>query len=308
MRLRLAAGTSELLETSKEWFAKLAREHGREVFKPTPIRRLYATEKERAVKARRATEPEYAKLASEDFVNNTINDTANDTSDIANAPLGSFFINGGGWVDLPLLLDLEAEWLRQRGALIEGVIREEMLRVCADGGVEWNGWRAQGGAVFCNGWLAGCEASWAWLPWQPAKGEIVDYQTNIADAPWILNRGGWAIPLGNGIWRSGSTWEWKLLDNLPTPAAAELLRTRLQTFFSTPIDARLVQHRAGVRPCVLGNEPLCGTHPQKPHLHLFSGLGPKGTFWGPACAIALSEWLCNKTPLPKRFDLRRMIT
>ncbi|MDR2863217.1 MAG: FAD-binding oxidoreductase [Puniceicoccales bacterium] len=299
MRLHLAEGTDVLLAASKKLFARLEREHARPVFTPVPIRRLYDSEKEKALKARRAAEPRYAALMSGDDAPGIRTAGAA----LADAH-GSFIIHGGGWVDLPLLLDLEAAWLRARAALISGQVHPDDLRPDGRGGVFWGGWHARHGVVFCNGYKAGQLPCWSGLPWQPAKGEIIDCITDAAIAPWILNRAGWAIPLGDGRWRSGSTWEWKQLDETPTPALGEQLLLRLQGFFATPLNARLISHRAGVRPCVLGNHPLCGTHPELPWLHLFGGLGPKGTFWGPACAEALADWLCEGIPLPPRIDLR----
>ena len=300
MRLHLAEDTLELLEKSGQLFARIAAEHRHPVFTPMPIRRLYESPKERALKARRAQDWKYANLMSPDDAPSTISGTISDEQ-------GSFVINGGGWVDLPLLLDLEASWLRAQGALASGIVSFADLRPDGTGGgVCWNGIHASKGVIFCNGYKAGLEQCWKWLPWQPAKGEIIDCETSVEAMPCILNRSGWAIPLGGGRWRSGSTWEWKQLDNKPTPEAASALCERLQRFFTPPVRIRLVSHRAGVRPCVLGNQPFCGTHPQLPWLHLLGGLGPKGTFWGPTCAALIADWLLDKTPIPSRFDLTRV--
>ncbi|MDR2982129.1 MAG: FAD-binding oxidoreductase [Puniceicoccales bacterium] len=300
MRLRLAEGTEEVLKNSKALFAKLEAEHGKTLFTPIPIRRIYDSEKERQLKASRYESPEYAALMSEDDVPN------GSGTNIADE-WGSFVISGGGWVDLPLLLDLEATWLRERGALTSGAIDADELEPDGKSGARWKDFRFSGGVIFCNGYKAGFARYWKWLPWQPAKGEIVDCATDERTISWILNRGGWAIPLGDGIWRSGSTWEWKLLDEIPTPELGGQLKSGLQRFFKKPINAKLVEHRAGVRPCVRGNHPFCGTHPELPWLHLFSGLGPKGTFWGPTCSALLADWLCEQKPLPLRFDLRREV-
>ncbi|MDR2512256.1 MAG: FAD-binding oxidoreductase, partial [Puniceicoccales bacterium] len=291
MRLRLAEGTDELLENSKRLLARIATAHKHPVFTPMPIRRLYESPKERALKARRAVAQEYASLMSPDDAPRTVSGAIADEH-------GSFVINGGGWVDLPLLLDLEAAWLREQNALASGMVRFADLRPSNAGGVYWNGRYASKGIIFCNGYKVGQEPCWDWLPWQPAKGEIIDCETSINAMPWILNRSGWAIPLGDKRWRSGSTWEWEQLDEVPTPQAAPTLCERLQKFFTPTAQLRLVAHRAGVRPCVLGNQPFCGTHPRHPWLHLFGGLGPKGTFWGPTCAMRLADYLLEKKALP----------
>jgi glycine/D-amino acid oxidase-like deaminating enzyme len=299
MRLSMAEGTPGLLEKSRQLLSRVTAQHRRPVFTPMPIRRLYESPEERALKARRAQGREYAGLMARD-------DTPGAVSEAIADRHGSFVINGGGWVDLPLLLDLEAAWLRAQGALASGRVSFADLRPDGTGGgVHWNGLHARKGVIFCNGYKAGLEPCWSWLPWQPAKGEIIDCDTSVETLPWILNCGGWAIPLGGGRWRSGSTWEWRQLDNEPSPEAAPALCERLQRFFTPPVRIQPAAHRAGVRPCVLGNQPFCGTHPQHPWLHLLGGLGPKGTFWGPACAAHLADWLIDKTPLPSRFDLIR---
>ncbi|MDR0535019.1 MAG: FAD-binding oxidoreductase [Puniceicoccales bacterium] len=311
MRLRFAEGTPELLEISKKHFARLAREHGREIFTPIPIRRLYGSAREKKLKARRETEPGYGALLSPDEAPAPAGSPNPPDQQALADELGSFLIHGGGWVDLPLLLDLEAGWLRGHGALAVGNVKAEDLQTAPDAGpaaILWNGILARKGAVFCNGHKAGASPRWEYLPWQPARGEIIDCQTDVMGAPWILNRAGWAIPLGNGIWRSGSSWEWSpaAFELPPRPELASRLLGHLQSFFRAPVNASLVRHHAGVRPCVLGNEPFCGTHPRHPGLHLFGGLGPKGTLWGPACALHLAALLLEGTPLPARFDLRRI--
>ncbi|MDR1496897.1 MAG: FAD-binding oxidoreductase [Puniceicoccales bacterium] len=305
MRLHLTKGTSEFLACAKSLFSRLEREHGQTLFTPIPVRRIYVSVKERELKVLRAAKPDYATLMSADDAPGSVNAALHgNTLDDAH---GSFLIHGGGWVDLPRLLDLEHAWLRQHSAITEGAVQLEELRHDGSGGVLWNGWCARYGAVFCNGYKAGITPCWDWIPWRPARGEIVDCESTVADAPWMLNRNGWAVPLGNGHWRSGSTWEWNAtrFDDAPSPALAEQLRKRLQGFFKTPVDARLVSQRTGVRPCVLDNQPFCGTHPQLPWLHLFGGFGPKGVFWGPSCSNDMAAWLCEGKPLPARFDLRR---
>jgi glycine/D-amino acid oxidase-like deaminating enzyme len=209
----------------------------------------------------------------------------------------------GAWVDLPkLLADVRVELLAA-GSLTEAAF--DPAEAVADAErVTWRQIRA-GAIVYCDGYKSALRGPFKYLPWQPAKGEALTLRTSVADKPYILNREGWALPLGQGVWRTGTNWQWDQLDETPTEPQKEKLIRRFRSYFSEEVQVEVTAHIAGVRPCTSDNHPFMGTHPQQARTHLFGGLGPRGTVWAPLMADEMAAYLCEGRALRKECDLAR---
>lgn len=84
--------------------------------------------------------------------------------------------------------------------------------------------RAFRGIIFCEGWRAVENPYFSWLPYRPAKGEILELKSPEPLPEHIIHRGNWIMKTGGETFRMGSTWEREKLDCLPTEGAgAELL-------------------------------------------------------------------------------------
>jgi glycine/D-amino acid oxidase-like deaminating enzyme len=209
----------------------------------------------------------------------------------------------GAWVDLPkLLADVRAELLAD-GSLTEAAF--DPAEAVADAeGVTWRSLRA-GAIVYCDGYKSAQRGPFKYLPWQPAKGEALTLRASVADKPYILNREGWALPLGQGVWRTGTNWQWDQLDETPTEPQKEKLIRRFRSYFAQEVQVEVTAHIAGVRPCTSDNHPFMGTHPEQARTHLFGGLGPRGTVWAPLMADEMASYLCEGRALRKECDLAR---
>jgi glycine/D-amino acid oxidase-like deaminating enzyme len=130
--------------------------------------------------------------------------------------------------------------------------------------------------------------------------------SDAPQSPFILNREGWALPLGEGRWRAGTNWEWTGLDEAPTPAQRDKFVGRFRGYFQVPVTVEVTGHLAGVRPCTADNRPFLGTHPAQPRFHLFNGLGPRGTVWAPTLAEAMADYLVDGKPLPAEVSIGRV--
>ena len=64
-------------------------------------------------------------------------------------------------------------------------------------GVTWRTIRA-GAIIYCDGYKSALRGPFKYLPWQPSKGEALTLRTSIDTKSFILNREGWALPLGQG--------------------------------------------------------------------------------------------------------------
>jgi glycine/D-amino acid oxidase-like deaminating enzyme len=209
----------------------------------------------------------------------------------------------GAWVDLPkLLADVRAELLAD-GRLTVAAFEPTEAVADADG-ITWRQIRA-GAIVYCDGYKSAQRGPFKYLPWQPSKGEALTLRTSVDAKPYILNREGWALPLGQGVWRTGANWQWDQLDETPTEPQKEKFIRRFRGYFGDEVQVEVTAHVAGVRPCTSDNHPFMGTHPQQARTHLFGGLGPRGTVWAPLMADEMASYLCEGSALRKECDLAR---
>ena len=209
----------------------------------------------------------------------------------------------GAWVQLPKFLAEARAQLLAADALVEDDFSVEQMTL-ENGAVSWRGLRARG-IVFCDGYQSAQRGPFKYLPWQPAKGEALDVTADFPQPPFILNRDGWALPLGGQRWRTGTNWAWNELNEIPTEVQREKLLGRFRGFFGSAGKVEVTAHVAGVRPCTADNHPFLGTHPQHSPVHLFNGLGPRGTVWAPALAEQMAEYLLKQQPLEAAVDLQR---
>jgi glycine/D-amino acid oxidase-like deaminating enzyme len=209
----------------------------------------------------------------------------------------------GAWVDLPKLLsDVRAE-LVTVGSLTEASFDPTEAVVDAEG-VSWRNVRA-GALIYCDGYKCAQRGPFKYLPWQPAKGEALTLRADVPGKPFILNREGWALPLGQGVWRTGTNWQWDQLDEAPTGPQKEKLIGRFRGYFGQEVSVEVTAHIAGVRPCTSDSHPFMGTHPTQPRTHLFGGLGPRGTVWAPLMAEEMAAYLCEGRALRPECNLSR---
>ena len=266
------------------------------VFRPTSVYRMFADDEQKEKGQKRAAMPAYAP-----FIERVTSGQGELDAGLTDA-LGGVLMRGA-WVDLKKLLADERERLQAEGLLFTETFHPEAVQVQADG-IVWQAVRARG-VVYCDGYKSAQRGPFAYLPWQPAKGEALSLRSDAPQKPFILNREGWALPLGQGLWRTGTNWAWDQLDEVPTEVQREKLLKRFRGYFGQEVSVEVTAHVAGVRPCTSDNLPLLGSHPTQAHTHLFNGLGPRGTVWAPVLAEEMAMYLVAGQPIRPEVNLRR---
>ena len=266
------------------------------VFHPVDVYRLFVDAEQRERGLKRAADP-----TCQPFIRRISERRGELQPELTDEQGGALM--KGAWVDLPkLLADVRAELLAD-GSLTEAAF-DPAEAVADDEGVTWRSLRA-GAIVYCDGYKSAQRGPFKYLPWQPAKGEALTLRASVADKPYILNREGWALPQGQGVWRTGTNWQWDQLDETPTEPQKEKLIRRFRSYFGQEVSVEVTAHVAGVRPCTSDNHPFMGTHPQQARTHLFGGLGPRGTVWAPLMAEEMAAYLCEGTSLRPECNLSR---
>lgn len=181
-------------------------------------------------------------------------------------------ITGGGWVDLPPLLDAARARWRALGRLEERWVAPEQLQGRR---VIWCGGVADLGGAVWGPVVAG--------RWQPVRGDVltVEIPGYRRDEGWVGKR--FLLPLGDGRYRWGATHESDVDDQGPRPGARKTLEDDLTAWLGDRGGPayRVVGHAWGVRPSSRNHRPLVEVHPDEPGWTLFNGLGGRGVVWGP---------------------------
>lgn len=192
-------------------------------------------------------------------------------------------------VDLPRLIDASRERWRRRGVLSE---RAATAAECAG---------SDGPTVAC---LGAAEVPLGRLALERVKGELLHLEARVAGegqtpaaggSEEIRNDGHWLLPLPDGGWAVGATYDRAAPDLEPSPAARELLlasAVRLGGDAGWRVRAAL----AGWRTSAPDLRPVAGWLPGPPGRGVCNGLGSKGALLGPWLAQQWVEHLRDGRP------------
>ncbi len=228
---------------------------------PLPILRLAGDEKEWSKMLAKTARPDVACWLSN-----------NGAPVDADGWLGALELTGGGRLDTRAFLDGSREFFRQRGIYQQADVSPE----------ETGGQR-----IWCDGAAGLLKGRYG--THRCAKGEILTLRAEGWDQAHIrIGAGGWLVPLGNGHFKVGSTYEWDQLDETPTEAGKEKVMTIARRLGGN-VDCELLAHEAGIRPILRRSEPLIG--PLGNGDWMFNGLGSKGSLSAPSMARRLADWI-----------------
>jgi glycine/D-amino acid oxidase-like deaminating enzyme len=137
----------------------------------------------------------------------------------------------------------------------------------------------------------------------PNKGQLLTVKIPGFTMSRIVNYGNFLLPMGNSIFRVGSTFELEPKNALPDEEGKGQLISRLKEVFGLPFT--FLDHEAGLRPTVYDRKPVIGVHPENNRMAFFNGLGSKGVLLAPFFANMLADLILNGKPVDKEVDVRR---
>lgn len=295
-RLVKAEGVEECLPLARERYRALETLLGRPLLMEKTLWRLLRSEREEEAWERRRIDPDYHLYLGE-----RLSRTALQPPFVA--PLGGFVQLQTGYLDTNNLLEGMREYLLARGHYRCMSVNYEAIEP-EDTGVRFEDHFCRR-VIFCEGYKAQENPWFDWLPFQPAKGEILSLDIGASLPDTIINAGKWLMPRGGGEYRLGATYERECLNEDPTDAGREELLASLPKMLDPVPEYRVTAHRAGVRPNTLDKQPFIGLHPQWSHLGVFNGFGSKGALMIPWHATRFVDALNGQAALPREMDVAR---
>ena len=159
--------------------------------------------------------------------------------------------------------------------------------------------------IFCEGHHANNNPWFAYLPFQPVKGEIITATSTQKIQQNILNYGHWFIPLDTYQFRTGATFDRVNLNTSPTLEAKETLFNSLKGVYPDLSIDCILNQQAGIRPTTQDKQPFIGHHPNHYNLSIFNGFGAKGSLQIPWYCQRFVDNLLNNSPIPNAGDILR---
>lgn len=220
-------------------------------------------------------------------------------------PLGPWggYTGKGAVVSVPDLISKWAVFLQQTNRLKEERVDYDAFRFVGKK-VFYQDLGPFDHVIFTEGWLCQNNPFFDWLPFQPAKGEIL---TLLGEKAWEQNQawfqGHWLFQKRPGIFRAGATFtrgEW-----LPGPTEsgkAELLQ-KIRPWIDASFE--VIAHDWGVRPGVTDHRPVVGRHPSVPSFSILNGLGSRGSLYAPWLAEQLLNHVFRGDNLHPEYSIER---
>lgn len=182
----------------------------------------------------------------------------------------------------------------------DGYFEEEDLKISADG-LKYQDIEAKH-AIYCTGHSIVNSKYFGWLPVAPLKGEILNVKMEC-DFETIYNRSCFMIPLGEGKYKVGSTFDRDYITEGSTENGRNEICKKLEAL--STMNYEVIAHEAGIRPVSISRKPLMGTHPVINCLHVFNGLGTKGVTVAPFFSDQFVKCLLDGNYVDEEVDIKK---
>ena len=288
MRLSLSWRFGELSPEALAFYRSLESKLGTRFYHEVPIVQLLASEKAVTQWQKRRDQIEVQPYLKAPEPGPLVNQAI-----FAN-PHGGFVQQHSGWLDTAAYLSASQRYFESLGSWQRGELTPD--EVASRIGKDFTH------AVFCIGWEAARHPWFDWVPFQSARGTVLQVSADTGGETRVVNNGCWLLPRGDGSLRVGPTYELNFdQPHTPAPEIIAALETRLRGLLKTPYT--ITGSQTGVRPIIARREALIGIHPARPGIAFLNGLGSKGVLRAPWVARQLTEHLLDGKPIEPELDL-----
>ncbi len=295
-RIVKTVGVDDYLPVAHESYRALEKQLDRKLLVEMPMWRLLRSDKERQAWEKRKQDPSYAEYLG-DWLE------ARQLQPPFIAPQGGFAQHHTGYLDTRALLEGIREYLQQRGSYRAQYVDLSEVKI-AGNGIRVGDIIARR-VICCEGYKAMHNPWFDWLPFTPAKGEILSLRFEQTLPQKMINAGRWLMPRTNGEYRLGATYEHEHLNETVTEQARQTLLAALPKILLEPGNYKVTGQQAGVRPATQDRQPFIGLHHEQPRIGIFNGFGSKGSLLIPWHAKRFAEVLEGNERIPEACDIKR---
>jgi len=285
-RLVLQENIERLLPTAQKLYRQLeAQFHTQFFFEKEMLRSLQHDKAKRAWK-KRQNDPKYQSYLSN-----------------IDGQSGVIKQHQTGYLDTNTLLDSLHAYFQKHHCITISDVQQDNIKAHQTH-VQWQHITASK-LIFCQGWREINGKFFSFLPFQPAKGEILHLSTPNKLPDYILNQGKWLLPLKDGNFKVGATYQTGTSDEQVSESGKQALLDSLKNMPIEQKNISLTAHQAGIRPNTLDKKPFLGMHPKYQNIGIFNGFGSKGSLLIPWHSQCMCEHLIHATALPSDADIQR---
>ena len=184
--------------------------------------------------------------------------------------------------------------------------------------LEWNGfeWKISFKAsevitskniIFTTGAYTNKVALWENLPLYPVKGQLAVMKSSIPICfDHSISALGYISPLKENHFVIGSTYEHDFkYEHTDKEGLIYLIARFKKVLPGLAKKSKAVKQWSGIRASTPNRMPILGVHPTQKNCFMFAGLGSKGLLYSSYLSLLFSEFLINRTPLPKEIGIER---
>jgi glycine oxidase len=253
------------------------------------MRRLFSSEQEAGFWTEKTKRADFAKYIA-------LYPNHDSCPKYANNTFGCGLVKEVHNIDVKNFLHASSNYFEQHGKLTNAAADYFELQADLDAG-------KIDGVIYCQGYQNVENPLFKNLPVQTTKGQILTVQIPDAQSNELLNRKCFMLPLGDGLFRVGATYEWENTSLHTTDEAKNELTEKLKTLINIPFE--VVEQYAGIRPTSPDRRPILGEHPEHKNNFILNGLGTKGYLLAPWCVQHICAHILEGKSLHSEVDLNR---
>ena len=287
----------QLFAELEKYYPAMEQNLGGQFFHPKPIYRPFASLEEQNTWIAETARPEVARFAEISREDEKLRETVHN-------PHGGMVIRHAGCVDVKSFVRAARERFLDLGILREEKLDHAQLRV-SDAEIRYGVWAFRK-ILFCEGPHTAANPLFNWLPFRPVKGEVLRVAMDGFPADYIINQHLFVIPLPDGTYRVGATYDWRNLDWESSGAGKTQLVEKLSALVKKPF--QVLDQWAGIRPATADRRPLLGLHPKHANVGVFGGMGSKGVSLVPFLARHFTDSLLSGQQIMPETNISRYIS
>ncbi len=293
-RLMHSWNANILIPKLKEYYLKIGNLLEIKLIYNLPIYKILPNEDEKQFWLKKSKQVEMWDYLAQDIIENYKEEYLEQYSGFAE-------VYNSGYIDLKLLLSKSREYFINQNMYIESTFDFTKLKIDNNKAIYEN--QIYDYIIFAEGYKAQYNPYFNWLPYVPAKGEVLTLKIENYNSKVIINKNIGIVPIGNDLYKIVATYNWTNLNEDTTIEAKEELISKLKEVLKT--EFVVINQESGIRPSVLDRRPIIGNHPNDNKLLIFNGLGTKGVMLAPYVADILKNNILYNLEINSEINISR---